>query len=146
MALIHDGRLKAFTVHRNGEFTKKATRIGMTAFDSFIATRRRNDQEAANIRSGCVYFVECGRFTKIGYSADGNLMGRLSALQTANPEPLKIWATMPGDLVTERDMHAMFAHFRRSGEWFELTEDAKWRAAEIIAARNGKITKDWGNV
>jgi hypothetical protein len=54
---------------------------------------------------------------KIGRTRD--LGGRLSSLQTASAEPLRVLVTVPGDI--ERELHDACAAYRTSGEWFDGT-------------------------
>lgn len=67
-----------------------------------------------------VYFMQAGSEVgeiKIGYS--NNPEGRLQLLQTGNPYPLKILATIPGaGKAEERRLHRMFETDRLMGEWF----------------------------
>lgn len=67
-----------------------------------------------------VYFVQAadGGPVKIGRSADP--LARVASLQTANPDHLRILATMPGGSAVERALHRTFeAHrVRPDGEWF----------------------------
>ncbi len=67
---------------------------------------------------GCVYFLECDGFTKIGFTK--NLRKRLSALQLCNPKPIRFLAILPGDRKLETALHKRFADHRSSGEWFCL--------------------------
>jgi uncharacterized protein YozE (UPF0346 family) len=48
---------------------------------------------------------------------------RLASLQTANPNPLCLIATLDGDRVTETELHQRFQSLRRSGEWFNPDPD-----------------------
>lgn len=65
---------------------------------------------------GFVYFVLGGPFIKIGWSL--KMKDRIAGLQTGNPYKLKLLATMPGSIDTEREMHERFAKHRAEGEWF----------------------------
>jgi hypothetical protein len=69
---------------------------------------------------------------KIGYS--NNPQGRLQLLQTGNPYPLEVLATIPGEgRRKERELHERFATSRLSGEWFEPTADLLAYIEEIKA-------------
>ena len=67
--------------------------------------------------------------TKIGFT--NNLENRLRAIQTGNPEKIKIHYNIEFD--TEKEMrnaekkiHKSLSHKRKKGEWFNiLPEDAK---------------------
>ena len=67
-----------------------------------------------------VYFIQAcgGGPVKIGRSADPR--ARIATLQTANPDHLRIVATMPGGVAVERMLHRMFERHRvrPDGEWF----------------------------
>ena len=71
---------------------------------------------------GAVYFVRAGDLpvVKIGWSTD--VARRVAELQTANAAQLRLLASMPGTLVTERTLHERFsyARSREDGEWFDL--------------------------
>lgn len=74
----------------------------------------------ANPATSRVYFVQSidGGPVKIGRSIKPQ--ERLLSLQTANPDPLCVVATMPGGATVERVMHVTFAadRIRAGGEWF----------------------------
>lgn len=64
-----------------------------------------------------VYFIQCASgYIKIGTAKDPN--DRLTALQTAHAEPLKLLAVLPGGLRFEHELHERFADVRVGGEWF----------------------------
>lgn len=70
--------------------------------------------------AGYVYMVGAvnGSYVKIGYPADP--AKRLANLQTANPFPLELLATVPGTVELEGVLHLWFADLRLSGEWFRF--------------------------
>lgn len=70
-------------------------------------------------RESWVYFIRCGDSVKIGVAVD--VRKRLSSLQTGNPAPLSLMASMPGDEKAERKLHKQFSADRLSGEWFDLS-------------------------
>lgn len=63
-----------------------------------------------------VYFIKCGNFVKIGFSK--NPRERLNCLQTANPNKLKLIATIKGNFKTEKGLHEAFSKYRHNREWF----------------------------
>lgn len=64
-----------------------------------------------------VYFIQAGKgAVKIGVAADP--FKRLAELQTGNHEPLRIVATLEGDVEHESSFHARFSRHRLRGEWF----------------------------
>jgi hypothetical protein len=84
-----------------------------------------------------IYFIQAKRHVKIGYSKKPEY--RLAKMQTANPEKLKLLATMNGDARTEKGLHEALAKQRVRGEWFRY--DGLLKAC--IQALNGK--SDIGN-
>lgn len=62
------------------------------------------------------YFLTCGEFVKIGFSAD--VSKRVRDLQTACPYPLTLVALAPGGIMTERRWHVRFREFAHRDEWF----------------------------
>lgn len=61
-----------------------------------------------------VYVVGFGPYVKIGITT--NLDLRMSGLQT--PEPVTLYALLPGWAREEQELHARFAEYRMQGEWF----------------------------
>lgn len=66
-----------------------------------------------------VYLISDGKYTKIGYS--NNPYARLTALQTANPQELKIVALFPvaSGKALEQLIHSQLESHKVSGEWFD---------------------------
>lgn len=66
-----------------------------------------------------VYFLQSGErgAVKIGFTGSAPMV-RLSALQTGNPEPLRLLGAVPGVREDETALHERFARFRIGGEWF----------------------------
>lgn len=94
-----------------------------------------------------LYFVDCGEFTKIGFTAKGP-DARMAGIATGNPFALHVWGTIPGDQNLEREMHALFSRYRHRGEWFRFDKDARSEAFAKIKALGGKInsTNYWRGV
>lgn len=82
-------------------------------------------QPAVFVKKGYVYFIfnEASNAVKIGYSARPT--ERLAGLQTSNPQPLKLVATVVGDTTDERKYHERFAPYRLKGEWFTLHDELR---------------------
>ena len=70
---------------------------------------------------GCVYFIRCGEYVKIGYSI--NPLQRLTDLQTGMPYRLEILASEWGTPADEKFYHTKFKHLRHVGEWFRMTDE-----------------------
>jgi hypothetical protein len=66
-----------------------------------------------------VYFLRSGETgpIKIGYTGT-TPNARLSALQTGNPEPLRLIGAVPGTMADESRLHDRFSGARIQGEWF----------------------------
>lgn len=62
-----------------------------------------------------IYLMQNRDFFKIGYT--DNLEGRLSSLQTSNPETILL-AVIDGDIKEEKLLHKKFEKYRYSNEWF----------------------------
>lgn len=78
-----------------------------------------------DIRSNCgalaeVYFIQTGKFIKIGFSHGVYL--RLGNLQNATPYPLELLSTINGDEREERRIHALFPHLHHRGEWYRRSK------------------------
>lgn len=68
-----------------------------------------------------VYFAKADNRVKIGWSK--RVASRIAQLQVGNASSLELLGVIPGGRVTERQIHARFAHARRAGEWFEATPE-----------------------
>ncbi len=79
------------------------------------------DAAIAERRGTSVYFASSANRIKIGWS--GQVATRLAQLQTGNPDPVRLLATMPGGRALERRLHERFADARLAGEWFAATPE-----------------------
>ena len=71
-----------------------------------------------------VYFVQAGENgpIKIGVTS-GDPMVRMAALQTGNPERLRMLGYVPGDRSREERAHSRFSDLRMQGEWFRAAPE-----------------------
>jgi hypothetical protein len=83
-------------------------------------------------RPSFTYFLKSGDLVKIGRSLDP--ISRFNQYRTHNPNGLVFLAIVPEDRLSESDAHAMFAHLRRQGGWFEASPDLLEFAAALTAA------------
>jgi hypothetical protein len=89
-----------------------------------------------------VYIVYCehagDRWYKIGIS--GDFEARLPAIQTGCPLPISVLLVgeVTGARNVERLLHARFAEFRVSGEWFALPDD---KVAEAMRSLSDEIAE-----
>ncbi len=65
-----------------------------------------------------VYLVKAGKYAKIGKTTLNSLDERISALQTGNPQKLKLLAVIEGYSEVEEALHAKYSEFKVRGEWF----------------------------
>lgn len=65
-----------------------------------------------------VYFIQAGDDGPIKIGFSGDPAKRLSSLQTANPQPLRLIGVLPGGKDVEATMHSAFSSHRLRGEWF----------------------------
>ncbi len=74
-----------------------------------------------------IYLIGCGKFTKVGFSAD--IDKRLALMQSGNPHELvllKAWLVTSPEM-TEECLHAQFEKYRVRGEWFNIPETELFR-------------------
>ena len=71
---------------------------------------------------GGIYFVGFGDYVKIGFTSTP-VQKRLAALQAECPEPLVVYASIPGTMRLERELHRRFAASRLQSEWFRKTPE-----------------------
>ena len=142
--LIGAGEIAAFAIGKRG------LRIRAQEIDRFkIEGRRpvkkkrvRHDpsQPRRPLNPPYVYFLNCGHYTKIGFTASGRV-GRLESLQAATPYRLYLWAYCPGGRETERELHKVFARQRYRGEWFELLLNSKAEVKQEVLQRGGEVMR-----
>lgn len=84
-------------------------------------------------RPGFIYFLQNGRrkIIKIGFTRDHG--GRFTSLQMANPDELKVLATIRGTRLLEAELHKRFAKFNVRGEWFRLDGELAKYVAGLTA-------------
>lgn len=82
------------------------------------ARRERQRQRRSARLDGWIYFIQVGTDgpIKIGYA--GDVKRRLGELQLANPFELRLVRAVRGNVLLERQIHAIYAHARLRGEWF----------------------------
>lgn len=68
-----------------------------------------------------VYFISSGSAIKIGMSACPE--SRLTSLQTANSNQLKLLKVVKGGSQKEQSFHREFQHLRLEGEWFQHSQE-----------------------
>lgn len=86
----------------------------------------------ANRPEPAIYFVKCGDFIKIGWSA--SWYARIRRLKVDNPYPIETLLVIGRPEIFEKTMHAEFASLRHRGEWFK--DDPRIRA--YIEERKGE--------
>ena len=93
---------------------------------------------AREIKPPLVYFVNCGAYTKIGFTSQ-DLEFRVKAMMTANPLDFVIWAVIPGSLETEHELHAKFRDYHHRGEWFQFDAAGRLDVIRAVKSRRGRI-------
>lgn len=95
-----------------------------------------------------VYLIRAGRrkLYKIGKTNDPQ--GRLTSLQTASPDKLKLVHIFKADNASaaEEGLHATLQNNRMQGEWFKLSDKQQSSISNVIEYKNDRfVTKD-GNL
>jgi len=92
-------------------------------------------------RAGYLYLLQHGAHYKIGRSY--NLGKRLETLERILPVDTELFHIIAtNDIVLlETYWHSRFAHYRRHGEWFELSQEA----LDDITAHNEMEVEGWGD-
>lgn len=116
-------RIKGFCErHYNAQRSRKHR-------DSVKQINKDNSQEKI-----AIYFIQAGRrAVKMGIT--DNIEKRLSAIQTAHYEELKIIHLFKGGLATERRLHFVARKYHIRGEWFEIEVLEDKKIIEIINNR-----------
>ena len=98
----------------------------------------------------CVYLIQSleDSYYKIGVSK--HPQKRLSEHQTGNPSPLKLIEVYSTDLAykIEGTLKRRFAHYKKEGEWFDLSVDVEVNFIEMCKKieENLVLLKKSGNV
>ena len=83
---------------------------------------------------GFVYFVKCGQFYKIGRAKNVKL--RMAGIQfPEKPRLIKAVRCLNYGFL-EKALHALFAHKRTHGEWFDLSEEEVLQAKQYMESRS----------
>lgn len=110
--------------------------------------RRRDAKKIARMKfieendeQGYIYFVDCGEYTKIGFSsyhptANG---GRIASISTSIPYTLHLWAFARGPIDLEKCLHKWFGAKRIKGEWFLLTHRDRRELARLSRRTMGYV-------
>lgn len=101
---------------RKGSQLERRRTLARVLRESNLHTAAEWVAEAESV--GWVYFIQAGKYIKIGYTSRPDVAERLAALQTANPVELRLLAAVPGDPTLERLLHRLFGNYRVRGEWF----------------------------
>lgn len=92
------------------------------------------DGRTTNTGTRIVYFIDCGDYIKIGYTARG-VDTRRSELQTGNPYALKIIGTVAvRDASDERRLHDRFQIFHYRDEWYHRSHKLLNAIGDLLAA------------
>lgn len=130
-SLIRRGQLRAFPIGKRLVRIPADAVEGKTAPDfkpvlrkaprprPSLYDRLKREMLAPDDKSGFVYFIQCGRFIKIGYATC--VPGRQRGLQVGNPVPLKVIGVFRAHFTTEGVLHRLLHKQRHRGEWFRLT-------------------------
>lgn len=100
--------------------------------------RQRIPMRRTSIPKAGVYFIDCGPYTKIGYTSQ-EFAHRIDGIKTGNPFELILWAACPGDLSLEKQFHKEFSEFRHRNEWFHFDANGRQRLKRRIASKGGRI-------
>lgn len=84
-----------------------------------------------------VYVITDGRYFKIGYT-EGTVEARIDTLQTGNANRLILVHQLAGGRALEKDLHAMYAEKRLSGEWFNLSNKDLKDIKDLFCASCGE--------
>jgi len=87
-----------------------------------------------------VYFVDCGAFTKIGFTL-GQFSSRLAGMLTDNPFDIELWAVISGGRTLEAQLHEEFAAYKHRLEWFRFDRNARLAVIKRVQALGGRIVK-----
>ena len=111
---------------------KKCFKSGSEWFNNYRSSFRSKNPDDY----GFVYFLKCGEAYKIGISK--GLSGRISALQTANPEKIELasWAIVSKYREFEELLQLMYQKQNIHGEWYRLEENQVETIKGLLGSNN----------
>lgn len=80
----------------------------------------REKTAAQKKRDHVVYFVQYGKTRQVKIGTTRHVTRRVCGLRSGSPTGLHLLATVPGDEITEAEMHRRFRKYRLRGEWFRM--------------------------
>lgn len=95
------------------------------------AARRASPPPPAPRKRTYVYFAQRGDNGPIKIGVSGNVKARVSALQTAVAEPMRLLASVVGTRAMEAEIHSHLHAHRLKGEWFNPAPELLAYIAEI---------------
>lgn len=122
---------------------KGALLIPRATWKRFLATKFGTAQGAAvkHKQRPCVYFIQFGATGPIKIGTAVNIAMRLSTLQVACPEELRVILTVDGGEYAEERLHARFSELRIRGEWFRPASELLEFVERIRSA--GSVDAGW---
>jgi hypothetical protein len=90
-------------------------------------------------RSSLVYFIDCGRYTKVGTTFD--IRNRMSGIETHNPFEISLWGLIRGNRPLESQLHVELGAYRKRNEWFELDAEARTAIRSWLKKNGGEVSE-----
>lgn len=78
-----------------------------------------------------IYFIRSGEYVKIGVS--DNPRGRITAIQTSNPNPIEVLGIVPGSYDLEAELHQRFSFLHHKNEWFQDAEPIRRVISDLVS-------------
>jgi excisionase family DNA binding protein len=104
-------------------------RVDRVEFEKWLSEQKADPLPPKYPFHEMVYFIEQVHDNgvnpiKIGFS-NGGLSGRLAALRSASPYPLRVLGYMKGSREDEQRLHKRFRRDKLHGEWFKPSKNLK---------------------
>ena len=89
-----------------------------------LAGKGASTNRPTKSRAGWVYVAESQGFCKIGLCTNGDVVGRLKAMQVGNPSPISLVASIRYENAekVEHELHERYSVDRVRGEWFKVED------------------------
>jgi hypothetical protein len=79
-----------------------------------------------------VYFLEAPEVNRIKIGCAGDPESRAAQISTACPVDVSLLGYIEGDFAREAELHQIFAHLRKRGEWFEGSDELRHEIALAV--------------
>lgn len=108
----------------------------MVTEEEYQERKRRNEERKKNLQKGYVYFIKSLDTGLIKIGRSGEVEKRLNQISKELEEQLVLIRKIPQEnsVKAEKELHQLYAEYRKFGEWFNLPETEIRKIKELDLA------------